>query len=75
MIFGILNNATKALVFGNLFKLFRLAITFAREVYLLLGNKDEDKYDNHLIPLIIPNSIYTARANVMVSLKSVNKLP
>ena len=67
--------AMKTLVFGNLFKLFRLAITFAREVYLLLGNKDEDKYDNHLIPLIIPNSIYTARANVMVSLKSVNKLP
>ena len=35
MIFGILNNATKALVFGNLFKLFRLAITFAREFYYL----------------------------------------
>ena len=35
MIFGILNNATKALVFGNLFKLFRLAITFAREFYCL----------------------------------------
>ena len=44
----------KIFVFGNIFKLFRLAITFAREVYHLV-NKDEDKYDNGLILLINPN--------------------
>ena len=34
----------KIIVFGNLFKLFRLAITFAREV-CHSGDKDEKKYD------------------------------
>ena len=62
----------KTLVSGNLFKLFGLNITFAS---LPLGNKDEDKYNNRLILLIIPNSKLPVHANVMVSLKSVNKLP
>ena len=39
---------------------------------LPLGNKDEDKYDKYSFHY--PQQ-QTARANVMVSLKSVNKLP
>ena len=41
---------------------------------LPLRNKDEDKYDNRLYSFHYPQQ-QTARANVMVSLKSVNKLP
>ena len=40
---------------------------------LPLRNKDEDKYDNRLYSSHYPQQ-QTARANVMVSLKSVNKL-
>ena len=40
---------------------------------LLLRNKDEDKYDNRLYSSHYPQQ-QTPRANVMVSLKSVNKL-
>ena len=47
--------AMKTLVFGNLFKLFRLAITFARQVYRL-GITMKTNIDNRLILLIIPNS-------------------
>ena len=67
--------AMKTLVFGNLFKLLRLASTFAREVYHL-GIKMktiyiwQSSYSSHQYP-----QQQIARANVMGSLKSVNKLP
>ena len=47
---SIFSTAMKSLEFGNLFKLLRLSITFAWEVYTP-GKKDEDQYDNRLILL------------------------
>ena len=62
----------KTLVFGNLFKLFRLAFTFAREVYHL-GIKMKTNMTSSYSSPYAQQPI--ARVNVMVSLKSVNKLP
>ena len=59
--------AVKTLVFGNLFKLFRLVITFALEVYHL-GIKMN-------VLFFSLSQQQTGRANVMISLKSVNKFP
>ena len=64
--------AVKTLVFGNLFKLFRLPITFALEVYHL-GIKR--KTNKTIVLFFSLSQQQTGRANVMVSLKSVNKLP
>ena len=61
----------KTLVFGNLFKPFRLAITFAREVYHY-GIKMKT---NMTIAFFHYPQQQTARTNVMVSLKCANKLP
>ena len=62
----------KSLVLGNLFKLFRLDITFAREV-CRLGIKMrkiwQSSYSFHY------PQWQTARANVMANLTSLNKLP
>ena len=63
--------AMKTLVFGNLFKLFRLATTFAREVYHM-GIKM--KTNTTIVLFFSLPQQQTARVNVMVSLKSVNKL-
>ena len=64
--------AVKTLVFGNLFKLFRLAITFALEVYNLGIKMNTNKT---IVLFFSLSQQQTGRANVMVSLKSVNKLP
>ena len=64
--------ALKALALGNLFKLFRLDITFAREVcHLGIKMKKiwQSSYSFHY------PQWQTARANVMANLTSLNKLP
>ena len=64
--------ALKALVLGNLFKVFRLDITFAREVcHLGIKMKKiwQSSYSFHY-----PQR-QNARANVMANLSNLNKLP
>ena len=64
--------ALKALVLGNLFKVFRLDITFAREVcHLGIKMKKiwQSSYSFHY------PQWQTARANVMANLTSLDKLP
>ena len=64
--------ALKALVLGNLFKVFRLDITFAREVcHLGIKMKKiwQSSYSFHY------PQWQNARANVMANLSNLNKLP
>ena len=64
----------KALVLGNLFKLFGLDITFAREVCRLRIKMKKILQSSLFYSFHYPQW-KTARANVMASLTSLNKLP
>ena len=64
----------KTLVFGKLIQAF-YTFHHIRTGTLPLGNRDEDKYDHRLSYSSHYPQQQTAHANVMVSLKSVNKLP
>ena len=64
----------KALVLSNLFKLFALDITFAREVCRLRIKMKKILQSSLFYSFHYPQW-KTARANVMASLTSLNKLP
>ena len=66
--------AMKPLVFGNLFKLFGLDITFAREV-CRLGIKMKKILQSSLSYSFHYPQWQTVRANVTANLRSLNKLP
>ena len=68
-----LSAATKTLVLGNLFKQVWFAITFARAVCHWREWQEWDNCQNFFI-VFIPKW-QTFRANVMSSLKTLNKLP